>query len=237
MAAKPYRYITFLSVSLLTIASFVYYLSYPWIEATSLVEFWVLIGVLPYSVYMFFYEFKSERREDLSQGLVNEDRNLFMIDTYCKFLFPFIFAMFFSSLVNSLMLNMANLDGKSLLYFLISLFICIALPILCVADMYTTVRSRNPSPGKDIIILLIISLGLCVYRILSALIYYGSLKVFLPIIGQYLILALVVVNGYILYDYINHRRTGGAYYIMFSKVDNVGSSNIKSENEQDIRDQ
>jgi hypothetical protein len=237
MAAKPLRYIAFLSVSLLTIASFVYYLSYPWIEATSLVEFWVLIGVLPYSVYMFFYEFKSERREDLSQGLVNEDRNLFMIDTYCKFLFPFIFAMFFSSLVNSLMLNLNNLDGRSLLYFLISLFICIALPILCVADMYTTVRTRNPAPGKDITILLLISLGLCVYRILSALIYYGTLKIFLPIIGQYLILALVVVNGYVLYDYINHRKTGGAYYIMFSKVENTGSSNnssSKPEVEQDI---
>ncbi len=231
MAASPLRYISFLTVTILTVLSLIYYMTFNWIVTTSLVEFYVLVGVLPYSVYMFFYEFKTEKRQDLSQGLVNEERKCFMIDTYCKFLFPFIFAMFFTSLVNTFMQNMANIQNQTFLYFFICFYICIALPVLCVVDMYKTARTRNPAPGKDIIILLILCLGQCCYRILATIIYYGSLAGFLPIVAQYMVLGLVVVNGYILYDYINHRRNGGTYYIMFGKVEDLNPDHRENRRE------
>ena len=181
---------------------------------------------------MFFYEFKVERREDLSQGLVNDHDKLLMIDTYCKFLFPFSFAMFFSNLVRTLMLNLENIKGHNLLYILIAFYVSIGIPSLTVLDMYTTERTRNPSPGKDIILLLFINLFLFGYKVFVYILTNNNLNIILPELASCLVLGLVVVNGYILYDYIIHRKTGGTYYIMFRRVEDLNPDHRQNQGER-----
>jgi hypothetical protein len=228
MATIPIRYLSFLVISCISIASLVYYFSFPWWSFTYDVKFLVLCASLPYTLYMFFYELKSERRLNLEDGLINNNYKIFMIDTYSKYLFPFMFAMLFYSLILNLLTNFSFWEGAGITYYLVNVYVSVILPILTYLDLKTTVRSRNPSPVKDILILTILCIGQCAYRLLVQVITTGKLVIILPMIGDALILAIVTVNAYILYDYTNHANVGGDYYVLFktnlaSPPDNINS--------------
>ena len=126
-----------------------------------------------------------------------------------------MFAMLFHSLILNLLTNFFAWEGASFTYYLVNVYISVILPILTYIDLKTTVRSRNPSPVKDILILVILCFGQCGYRLLLQVITTGKLTIILPMMGDALILAIVTVNAYILYDYTNHANVGGDYYVLF----------------------
>jgi hypothetical protein len=105
--------------------------------------------------------------------------------------------------------------NNDFMWFVIQAYIGIILPILAILDIYNTTRSRNPAPFKDLIIIFIICFGHCCYKSIVSAIRYNTLKLVCPTLGSYILLALVSVNGYIFYDYLNHRKRGGNYYIVF----------------------
>jgi hypothetical protein len=227
MAAIPIRCLAFLLLTSLSIACVVYYLTFSWIYYTFDIKFMILCASILYTLYMFFYELKSERRWDMNDGMINNTQKVFMIDTYCKYLFPFLFAIFFYEIILALQTNFAIFTGKTVIFFLVQFYICIVLPVCSAIDLYTTPRTRNPAPTKDLLILLMMCAVLCGYKLLVSFLYDWTISKICPTIAEYVILALVTLNGYIIYDFANHKTTGGDYYVLFKSSDRVDVDDIK----------
>lgn len=216
MAAIPVRYIGFMVTSVISILCVIYYATLNWTTFALNYNFYIIIASLPYTIYMFFYEFKSEKRENLKEGLINETHANFMIDTYCKYLFPFLFGNFLYTIIVSL-LTQFEYVGVGVLLWLVYFWGGFLLPIIAILDLYVTARRRNHATAKDLLIIIIICLGYGSYSLVTNLIINFDItsKIISGIIGYYLILTLVTVNGYIFYDYINHRNSGSHNYSFF----------------------
>jgi len=171
----------------------------------------------------------------MERGLVTESSKNFMIDVYCKFLFPFTFAIFLFTLITGLATNFSLPQNGTFMLYLTQFYHGVVLPFLAVLDLYTTPRRRNPIPTTDIVILLLICFGHCGYKILVSIINGGNINLILPIFSEYIILALVSINGYIFYDYINHRKVGGSgYYILFENDINFSKEKLVGGNNNAI---
>jgi hypothetical protein len=228
MAVFSIRSLLFLIVSILSLTLFIYVLINEYFKNMISPIFLTLAASLPYTIYMFFYEMKSEKRLNLEDGLINNNYKIFMIDTYCKYLFPFVFSMFFNFLILTLLTNFVEFNGKTWIYYIYHLYICFILPILAFIDLKTTPRTRNPAPVKDLLILIIICFGIYSYTIIDLLITFDASFHIAPLTARALILSLLLVNNYILYDYVNHTSVGGDYYVLFksnmaSPVENIHS--------------
>jgi hypothetical protein len=233
MAAVPIRYLAFLITSIITILCTIYYSTFPWSYFTFQFNFFILIATLPYTVYMLFYEFKSNKRDNLQAGLVTENNKNFMIDVYCRFLFPFLFAIFLFTIILALQTNFDLPSNGSFLLYLAQFYLGFILPVLAIFDLYYTPRRRNPTPTLDIVIISIICFGHCGYRLIASLLTDNNLKLLLPIASQYMILGLVSINGYIFYDYLSHRKAGGkGYYILFESDLNAQQESLIAGNKQ-----
>jgi len=214
MAIFTVRSLLFLVVSILSLTIFIFIIMEDLRNLANPI-YLTLLASIPYTIYMFFYEMKSEKRLNLDDGLINNTYKIFMIDTYCKYLFPFIFSMFFYFLIIILLNNFWELEGKSWIYFIYQFYICIILPILSFIDLKTTPRTRNPAPVKDILILVIICFGIYSYTIIEVIVTFDKNVHIAPLTARALILSLLLVNNYILYDYVNHTSVGGDYYVLF----------------------
>jgi hypothetical protein len=222
MAVFSGRSLLFLVVSILSLSIFIYLIIQ---SIRNLVNptFLTLLASIPYTIYMFFYEMKSEKRLNLDEGLINNNYKIFMIDIYCKYLFPYLFSMFFYYLILLLLNNFVDFEGNNWIYYVYHIYICIILPILAFIDLKTTPRTRNPAPIQDLLILIIICFGIYSYTIIELVITFDSTLHIAPLTARAFILALLLINNYILYDYVNHTNVGGDYYVLFKSNSNIPS--------------
>lgn len=226
MNCSPYRYLIFILLTAISSACMAFYLFKPWDISTFDIKFWILCGSLPYTLYMFIYELKSNKSLNLSEGLVNNKNKIFMIDSYCKILFPFLFGLFIYELIITLQNNFQIFNGQDTLHYLVTSYICVLLPIFMAIDLKIIPRRRNPAPLKDLTLILFISAIHCAYVIVMSIVFKLTFVLIAPTIGNSIVLTSVTFLGYVLYDYINHKMTGGEYYMIFNSMDKANIENI-----------
>ncbi len=235
MAAAPSRYVISLVLSILTLLVIIYYFTYPWKFFTLQFNFFVLVASLPYTAYMFFYEFKQDKRQNLERGLITQLNKNFMIDIYSKFLFPCLFACFYYGLVILFQTNF-GLEYDTFLHYLCQIYIGVVLPFFAIVEIYATPRRRAPQPITDMVILGLIIACHCGYSIAILILSGENVKVVAPRISNYFIFALVTLNGYVLYDYLIHKKRGGADYVLL-QIDPPGSAMENNPRENLIRNE
>ena len=92
---SPGLSILYLIVTIASVASLIYYFThlYQWDLYGYNLGFLVLLGSIPYTIYMFFYELKGEEPVINDVNIRNTN---FMIDVFSKFLFSFALILLFS---------------------------------------------------------------------------------------------------------------------------------------------
>jgi hypothetical protein len=241
--ARPIKYISYLIISILSILSVIYYATLPWTQFTLLFEFFVVSGSILYTGYMFIHESKKKDTKDpLMEGLTHHNsgkhHNNFMIDTYFKFVFTYSFSIFLFIIIYSFRQNFDVFKQQEALYFVVEIYVSFILPIFWIVDLcWTGERMRIPKPWRDILLIFIIAFGHCLYKVVADIILNQTFKNVLPFISDYVTIALISLNGYILYDYITFRKNnpgGKKHFILFydageCKIEICEESNKKIE--------
>lgn len=212
--ASPALAFLYLIVSIASISCLTYYLThlYDWELFGYNISLIVLVGSILYTVYMFFYELKTEEPIGAEMGIREPN---FMIDTFAKFLFSFAFAVLLYYIITLLRTNFGEGRDYTVWLFFVDFYVNLVLPVFLLVDTLLISRNKSPSPAKDITIIAIIIFAHCAYRALSFAIRYDTLKLIMPTVSDYLVLFFMTVNGYVIYDYMVHKRNYGGEYMLF----------------------
>jgi hypothetical protein len=213
--ASPALSLLYLIISIASISCLVYYLTHltDWELFGYNLSLIVLVGSIVYTVYMFFFELKAEEPIG-AEGGVREPN--FMIDTFAKFLFSFSFAVLLFYILTLLRTNFEEGRDYTVWLFSVDFYVNFILPIFLLVDTFLIVRNKSPSPVADIAIIALIIFAHCAYRALSFAIRYDTTKMILPTISDYLVLFFMTVNGYVVYDYMIHKRNYPGEYMLFN---------------------
>jgi hypothetical protein len=212
---SPALALLYLVISLCSIGSLVYYFTHltEWDLYGYNLGFIVLIASLVYTLYMFYYELKAD--EPILGENINMRSSNFMIDVFSKFLFSFAFAVLLFYLILILRRNFEFPPEYDLWLFSVDLYVNLILPIFCLIDTFLITRNKSPHPVADITVIGIIIFAHCAYKAIFNAIHFDTMKIVLPIISDYVVLFLMTVNGYILYDYMIHKRNYPGEYMLF----------------------
>jgi hypothetical protein len=217
---NPIRMIIYLVVSILSIATLIFYLF-----NTDLWDLWgynfgfvVLIGSIIYTVYMTAHEMiKSDEpqivasSEGLNVNVMSLTKNFFL-DTYYKYLFCFSIAVNLFYMVHVLRNNFKIYEvTMSNWYYLADAYTNLILPLFLILDIFITQRYRHLHPVADLCVLFGISFLHCLYKVLIRSFYYDASNIVFPSIADYIIIFLFSVNGYILYDYLLYAKQNPVY--------------------------
>jgi hypothetical protein len=211
---SPGLSILYLIVTIASTASLIYYFmhTYQWDLYGYNLGFLVLIGSIPYTAYMFFYELKGD---EPVMNDVNVRNTNFFIDVYSKFLFSFAFAVLLFYIIILFRTNFQFPDQYTGWLYPLDIYVNLILPIFCLLDTFLITRNKLPFPVADLTIIFLIIFAHCAYRTISYSIAYDTLKSVLPTIADYLVLFLMTVNGYFIYDYMIHKRNYPGEYMLF----------------------
>jgi hypothetical protein len=211
---SPALSILYLIVTIASVYTAIYYFThtYEWSLFGYNLSFLVLLASIPYTTYMFFYELKGE--EPLMND-VNVRSTNFMIDVYSKFLFSFAFAVLLFYFIYLFRINFQFPNEFSDWLVTLDVYVNLILPIFCLFDTFLITRNKLPFPVADLTIIFTIIFLHCAYRTISYAITYDTLKLVLPTIADYIVLFLMTVNGYIIYDYMIHKRNYPGEYMLF----------------------
>jgi hypothetical protein len=208
---SPALSLLYLIVSLCSIGSLVYYFANTgeWNLYGYNLGFIVLIASLIYTLYMFYYELKAE------EPIAGHRGSDFMVDTYSKFLFSFAFAVLLFYMIQLLRRNLDFPPEYNLWLFSVDIYVNLILPIFCLIDTLLITRNKSPHPVADISFIGVLVFAHCAYKAIVFAITYDTLKLILPTIADYIVIFLMSVNGYIVYDYMIHKRNYPGEYILF----------------------
>ena len=211
---SPALSILYLIISICSISCLIYYISHlsDWDLYGYNLGFLVLVGSIIYTIYMFFYELKSE--EPIIND-VNVRGTNFMVDVFSKFLFSFAFAVLLFYIIYLLRINFNLPDQFSGWLFSVDLYVNFLLPLFCLIDTFLITRNKTPFPLADITVIALIIFAHCAYKAIVYAISYDTVKMILPTIADYLVLFLMTLNGYFLYDYMIHKRNYPGEYVLF----------------------
>jgi hypothetical protein len=212
--ASPALAFLYLIISLASISCLVYYLTHltDWELFGYNLSLIVLCGSIIYTTYMFYYEIKSEEQIGPEEGI--RDTN-FIIDIYAKFLFSFAFAVLLFYILTLFRTNFEEGRDYTVWLFSVDFYVNFILPIFLLIDTFLIVRNKSPLPVADMSIIALIIFAHCAYRAISFAIRYDTSKMILPTVSDYLVLFLMTVNGYVLYDYMIHKRNYPGEYMLF----------------------
>lgn len=201
---SPLRYFLYGIVTITSLLSFVYYMTNytKWDLFGYSLGFWVLVGSIIYTSYMFIHKLvKPAAQVNISESSMTNKS--FIVDIYSKYLFSFAFGLFIFYMV---FLFRNNFDIRHIYpsdtYLLNELYVNIFLPVFCMIDTLITHRSRRISMFFDYFVLFVITFLHCLYKCFVRAIWYESAKIVLPTIADYIVIYLVTLNGYHLYDYL-----------------------------------
>lgn len=211
---SPGLSILYLIVTIASVASLIYYFThtYEWELYGYNLSFLVLLASVPYTAYMFFYELKGE--EPIMND-VNIRSTNFMIDAYSKYLFSFAFAVLIFFFIYLFRINFQYPEQFTGWLYALDIYVNLILPLFCLLDTFLISRNKLPFPVADITIIFMIIFAHCAYRTISYAVKYDTLRNVLPTIADYLVLFLMTVNGYFVYDYMIHKRNYPGDYMLF----------------------
>jgi len=181
----------------------------------------VATASIVYSGYMLIFTCKNPSIDDLRNEYVTESNTNFIVDTYAKYLFPFLFASFIYTFLNLVASSFKIVDNYTIV-FLFRLYIGIVLPIIAVLEIIYSERRRVPKLILDVSILMILCYGFMGYLIIfNYIITPGYSAQILPTVSNYLNLSIYILNGYLVYDYLLHRKNKSeANYVLFNHSSN-----------------
>jgi hypothetical protein len=226
---SPVRYVTYLIISILSLASLIYYFINikVWDLYGYNLGYVVLVGSLIYTIYMFFREILQKEHRIVDENVVINDPALhgknFMTDTFHKFIFCFAFADFIFYIIYILRVNFNIYDTyPSQGYLLVDVYTNLILPVYLILDLFITHRFRHVHHARDILILLLLVVIHFSYKFSIYSYVYLNTKVFFPILSDYIIIFLLTLNGYVLYDYLlfkkNHARADN-YHLLQKPIE------------------
>ena len=215
------KYIVCLTITIISILALIIDFSYlRYIDVIfdfRIVTTFVSIG---YSFYMLIYECKNPSVDVLREEMISEPNTDFMVDTYARYLFPLLFATFILT-VNMLFAASFRQIDYYLVVYLTRLYIGLVLPFFGLLELYSTDRRRVAKPFKDVLILLIICFGFMGYEILfKCILIDGYYNLILPTIGGYINILLYILIGYVVYDFILHKKSASGDYVPFKSNNN-----------------
>jgi hypothetical protein len=211
---SPALSLLYLIVSLTSIGCLVYYFTHiaEWDIYGYNLGFFVLIGSLIYTAYMFIYELQTE--EPIINDINMRSTN-FMVDVYSKFLFSFAFAVLLFYVIQTLRQNFDYPPEYDLWLFSVDIYVNLILPLFCLIDTFLITRNKSPHPVADLSVIAFLIFAHCAYKTIVYAVTYETMKMVLPTIADYLVQFLMTVNGYLLYDYAIHKRNYPGEYMMF----------------------
>jgi hypothetical protein len=208
------KYISYSILTILSITCLIYYLANTeiWDLYGYNLGFIVLIASIIYTGYMFFFELVKPAEAQLIVGSENVEvvpvpERDFMQDVYFKYLFSFSFAVLLFYIIHVLRTNFESFDiYPSNWYYFADLYVNLILPVFLLCDMIITSRYRHRHAMADISILFLICFAHCAYKVLMRAFYYHDTKVVWPTIADYIMIYLISLNGYALYDFSLFRK-------------------------------
>jgi hypothetical protein len=211
---SPGLSILYLIVTIASVASLIYYFThlYQWDLYGYNLGFLVLLGSIPYTIYMFFYELKGEEPVINDVNIRNTN---FMIDVFSKFLFSFAFAVLIFYFIYLFRINFQLPELFTGWIYALDIYVNLILPVFCLLDTFLITRNKLPFPVADLSIIFLIIFAHCAYRTISYAIMFDTLKMVFPTVADYLVLFLMTVNGYFVYDYMIHKRNYPGEYMLF----------------------
>lgn len=202
-------------MSILSIMTLIYYFN-----NTDIWDLWgynlgflVLISSIIYLVYTTIREITKPDEPQIvaaSEGLnVNElplSKN-FMLDTYFKYLFSFAVAVLLFYVIHVFRNNFHIYDEPMTnWYYLADAYTNLILPLFIILDVFINPRYRHHHPVADLIVLFAITFLHGLYKVLIRSLYYEASKIVFPTIGDYIMIFLLTINGYIFYDYLLYAK-------------------------------
>lgn len=182
-------------------------------------QFAVLVASIGYTSYMFINSFSDSSINNLREGIISDRNTNFMLDTYAKYLFPFLFASFIVQ-VGSLLTTNFNRTDPSWIVFIARQYQGLVLPVFAFIEIIYTQRRRVPKVIKDFLMLMIICFGFMFYTILFNWIVIGNYSsLVLPTISIYFYVAIFTLNGYLVYDFVLHRKISSDDYVAFKSIE------------------
>jgi hypothetical protein len=210
---SPALSLLYLIVSLGSIGCLVYYFTHltEWDLYGYNLGFIILIGSLVYTLYMFYLELKAE--EPVQN--VNMRPANFMVDIYSKFLFSFAFAVLLFYFISLLRRNFDFSPQYDIWLFTVDIYVNMILPLFCLIDTLLITRNKSSHPVADLSVIAALVFAHCAYKAIVYAITYDTMKLVLPTVADYVMIFLMSVNGYIMYDYMIHKRNYPGDYVLF----------------------
>lgn len=219
---NPLRYGVYFIFSALSITAFVYYLIYT--KEFELygysISFLVLIASIFYTIYMFFFELLKSDNRVVDENVMNDHshRN-FVRDVFYKFLACFALVVLVYYVIYMFRTNFHNFDKYPTNGFLVAdIYTNLILPVYLIMDMFITTRCRYLTVWADLLIIFGLVVLHIVFRLFVLDNAYKNPSIVFPILSDYLIIFLLAVNGYALYDYMlfKRQRPGEDYPLLHS---------------------
>jgi hypothetical protein len=216
------KYILSITVTALSVSSIIIFFFFENFTDV-LLNFQLVVATasIVYSGYMLIYTCKNPTIDDLRNDLITDANTNFIVDTYAKYLFPFLFASFIYTFLNLVGSSFKIIDNYTIV-FLFRLYIGIVLPIIALLEVIFSQRRRVPKLILDVSILMILCFGFMGYYIIfNLIITTGYSYLILPTVSNYLNLSIYIFNGYLVYDYLLHRKNNSdANYVLFNPSSN-----------------
>jgi hypothetical protein len=222
---NPVKYIIYFIFSALSVTTLIYYLANTdlWELYGYNLGFVILVASIFYTVYMFIHEIVKPESpvivaaEGIEVQNVLIDRN-FMEDVYFKYLFCFSFAVLVFYGILTLRENFKNFDiFPSDWYYVADLYVNLILPVYLLCELMMTNRYRHHHYMADILVLFVLCFAHCAYKVLIRSLYYEQYNIALPTIADYIMIYLISLNGYSLYDYLLYKKSNPqGNYALFS---------------------
>jgi len=167
--------------------------------------FLAMIAATVYFIFLVILEFQIQGNlPENYADLASESNKNFMTTYFSKFLFPIFYALFFFYICITLLgTNFKIYEGMYFLQFCATFHMNVLLPIFLIFEMYLVQHPRAPKYTMDVLILSAIIIwrwaGAFILKLIFTSWYNTSLAV--ADLGQNLLMLLVCINGYFLYDY------------------------------------
>lgn len=225
---NPAKYITYLLITAASVGTLIYYLfnTQVWDLYGYNLGFLVLVASIPYAAYMFINEIiKSDgpiimgvEGVQIDAGQVVEKS--FMQDVYFKYLYSFSYAVLLFYIINLFRTNFKEFDMyPTNWYYVVDIYVNLVLPVFCLCDVMITPRYRHHHYLADMFILFLITFMHCAYKVLIRSVYYEQYKIVFPTIADYIMIYLISLNGYTLYDFMLYKRINPqGDYAIFSQA-------------------
>lgn len=207
---SPVRYVTYFVFSAFSLTCLIYYLVYTKYFAIYgyNVSFLFLIVSIMYTAYMFLYEIiKRDSRIGAENVELNVDNKNFVKDTLYKYLFSFSFVVFVYFIMAMFKTNFHIFDNYPTDGFIVAdVYTNLILPVFLVCDVFISPRVRHKHVWRDVGIILLITLVHFAFKLFVFNSVYKDSSIFFPILANYMMIFLLAINGYALYDYIVHKK-------------------------------